>query len=94
MTEATQEATPKTDAPGQLVGLIVLTVLSAVAAVVLAVVALFVGTGTYPTDSELAIKVALGWWSNFALTVTVVAFVGTLVLAGIRRMLGTAGFRV
>jgi hypothetical protein len=95
MSEAAQtnpNATP--DAPGQLVGLIVITVFAFLAAVVLLVVSSFVGTGSYPSDSEIAIKVGLGWWSNFCLTLAVVAFIGTLVLAGVRRMLGTAGFRV
>lgn len=82
------------EAPGQLVGLITLSVLAFVAAVVLTVVAAFVGNGDYPSESELAIKIGLGWWANFALTVAVIAFVGTLVLAGVRRMLAGAGLRV
>lgn len=95
MTDAQQtQNTATPDAPGQLVGLIVTTVFAFLAAVVLLVVSFFVGTGDYPSDSEIAIKVSLGWWSNFCLTLAVIAFIGTLVLAGVRRMLGTAGFRV
>jgi ABC-type transport system involved in multi-copper enzyme maturation permease subunit len=95
MSEAA-ETNPTTtpDAPGQLVGLIVITVFAFLAAAVLLIVSLFVGAGRYPSDSEIAIKVGLGWWSNFCLTLAVVAFVGTLVLAGVRRMLGAAGFQV
>ena len=92
--QQTTTTTANAEAPGQLVGLITLSVLAFVAAVVLTVVAAFVGNGEYPSDSELAIKIGLGWWANFALTVAVVAFVGTLVLAGVRRMLAGAGLRV
>jgi hypothetical protein len=87
-TEATREA------PGQLVGLITLSVLSLIAAVVLFLVGLFVGTGTVPTAGEVATKIGLSWWSTFMMTVAVVAFVGTLVLAGVRRMLIGAGLDV
>lgn len=58
MSEATgTDPTTTPDAPGQLVGLIVITVFAFLAAAVLLVVSLF----------------GLGWWSNFALTVSVVA---------------------
>nr|WP_316305669.1 hypothetical protein [Clavibacter michiganensis] len=94
MIEATQEPTQKADAPGQLVGLITLTVLAFIAAVVLFIVGLVIGGDGSPNAREAAIQIGLAWWSGFLLTVAVVAFIGVLVLAGVRRLLSTAGFRV
>lgn len=78
-------------APGQLVGLNTLSVLALIASLVFGIVAL---VNTAEDSMPLDVIAALSWWSGFTLTVAVVAFVGSLVLAGVRRMLAQAGFRV
>ncbi|MFM2720471.1 hypothetical protein [Microbacterium mcarthurae (nom. nud.)] len=87
MNEPSNADSVHVEAPGQLVGLIVMTVVGTLGAIVCWVVAIMIGSARYLTDSDLAITVGLGWWSNFGVTVAAVSFVGSLVLAGTHRLL-------
>lgn len=85
-------ARPK--APGELIGLLALGVVSALLALVLGAVAAAAETDFSPSDADVAVATGAAWWSDALFTVAVVSLVGVIVLAGVRRLLASAGFFV